>query len=318
MLASVHLIEAFLSPHGVGVFRMTFLLNILVWGVFALGLSGGFCAHAAASAPLAPPPAKTGAMESAPPLQQKARIAPHRAIYKIRTVSVKNGGPISNVSGRMEFEWGDVCDGWTIQQRVQMHFVYADGGEEDMESAELSWEAKDGRSYNFNIRRVLDGTETERYRGKAVKNEDGTILVKYTLPEEKNVRLPAGTLFPSAHTLMVMHMPPDGDKFLSSRVFDGADEEPSDTSAFLLPEKALKREPQIKTKLKKNPLLKGLARPVHFAFFKPSAESQEPDYEMDVSLLPNGVARYLKIEYRDFSVVGALEEIQALQHQNCP
>jgi len=73
-----------------------------------------------------------------------------------------------------------------------------------------------------------------------------------------------------------------------------------------------------KTGNKNNPLLTEAPWPVHLAFFKVRPETPEPDYEMDMSLLPNGVVKTMKVDYGDFSVIGTLEEAQALRPVPCP
>ena len=114
-------------------------------------------------------------------------IAPHRALYTMSLGAIKNGSGITDLSGRLLFEWRDMCDGWAIQQHMQLHFTYAEGPEEDIASTELTWEAKDGRSYSFTIRRESNGKETEFYRGKASQQQDGSVLVTYTAPKAKTL-----------------------------------------------------------------------------------------------------------------------------------
>jgi hypothetical protein len=250
--------------------------------------------------------------------QSPAPIAPHRAIYTMGLASVKNGSTITDVSGHMLFEWRDVCDGWAIQQHMQLHFTYADSDDQDVVSTELTWEAKDGKRYNFNIRRVTNGQETENYRGKAVQNPDGSVSVAYSTPEGKTLQLPVGTLFPSAHTALILQDAARGENFFTRRVFDGSDEDgSSDISVFVTPQHAAD-DAGLNAKVKENPLLSGTAWPVHMAFFKTDDKAEEPDYEMDLNLFANGVARRLKIDYGDFSVMGNLDEIQELPAANCP
>ncbi|MDR3449064.1 MAG: cell envelope integrity EipB family protein [Alphaproteobacteria bacterium] len=252
-----------------------------------------------------------------------AKIAPHRAIYGMSLATVRNGANITDVSGRMLFEWRDVCDGWAIQQHMQLHFTYADGDDQDVTSTELTWEAKDGKSYSFNIRRLTNGKETENYRGKAVLNADGSGTVTYTEPKPKTVQLPAGTLFPSAHTQLILQKAAQGEKLFTKRVFDGSDEDgSSDISAFILPQKADTQkagaaDSALEAGLKANPLLADAGWPVHMAFFKIGTETGEPDYEMDLNLLPNGIARHMKIDYGDFAVTGNLEDVEALPAPSC-
>lgn len=294
--------------------RFSSHLGLIALGLFSVCALGTFGVIAAApSAALVPAPKSETA-----PQAEAAHIVPHRAIYKMALASTKNGGNINDVTGRMLFEWRDMCDGWAIQQHMQLHFSYNDGDDSDVVSTELTWEAKDGKAYNFNIRRVTDGKETENYRGKAVQNADSTVSVVYSSPDNKTLQLPAGTMFPSAHTALILAQAAKGEKFFSRHIFDGSDAEgSSDISAFVLPQRATATDAALDDKMKDNPLLSEAAWPVHMAFFKTGSETGEPDYEMDLNLLDNGVARHMKIDYGDFSVTGNLEEVQALPPQNC-
>ena len=285
--------------------RFLFLLALISSCLFP---GASVCAFAA------PNPATQSATTAPVPIH----IAPHRAIYNMRLASIKNGSNINDVAGQMLFEWRDVCDGWAIQQHMQLHFTYADGDDQDVTSTELTWEAKDGKSYNFNIRRVTNGKETENYRGKAVLKDDGSGAVTYSIPANKVDQLPPGTLFPSAHTTLILQKAAASEKLFTKRVFDGSDEAgSSDISAFVLPQQATSVETSLDPKLKDNPLLAAPAWPVHMAFFPISGETGEPDYEMDLTLEPNGVARHMKIDYSDFSVTGNLEGLEALPAQSC-
>jgi hypothetical protein len=247
----------------------------------------------------------------------KIAITPHRAIYDMSLTSVKNGSNIAGVSGHMLFEWADVCDGWAIQQHLKLHFSYAEGDESDVTSTEVTWESKDGKRYSYNVRRVTDGKETENYRGKATLEDKGG-EVTYTVPEGKTAKLPPGSLFPTAHTETILQKALAGERFFTRRVFDGSDDVGSnDVSVFIDPPKAHWLTTEADPKLKQNPLLDETAWPVRMAFFKIDTETGEPDYEMDLTLLANGVARSMRIDYGDFSVTGNLSAIEPLPAPHC-
>jgi hypothetical protein len=249
---------------------------------------------------------------------KKITITPHRAIYDMTLASVKNGSNITGVSGQMLFEWRDACDGWAVEQHLKLHFNYTGGDESTVTSTEITWESKDGKRYNFNIRRVTDDKESERYVGKAKLNDDGSGTVTYTIPAGKVAALPPGTLFPSAHTELILQKVDDKDKLFTRRVFDGTDEDGSnDVSVFIHPPEIHLQETEMNPKLKSSPLLSGPTWPVRMAFFKIDSETGESDYEMDLSLLANGVARSMRIDYGDFSVTGVLNDIEPLPSPGC-
>jgi hypothetical protein len=244
-------------------------------------------------------------------------IAPHRAIYTMTLKGVKNGGSITGTSGRMLFEWGDSCDGWPVQQHLQMHFTYAEGDEGDVNSSVISWESKDGTKYNFNVRRTTNGKEKENFRGRATLSESGG-AAKYAIPKDKkDIALSEGTIFPSTHTIMILDKAMAGEKLFTRRVFDGSDEDGmADVSTFIGP-KIEALPPEIKPDVRANPLLAAPAWPVRLAFFKPDTETGEPDYEMDLTLQANGIVRSMLIDYGDFSVLGTLSSLEDLKAASC-
>src|ERR1700722_20018083 len=74
-------------------------------------------------------------------------ISPHRAPHSLTLDSTKTASGVSGASGAMYYEWGEACDGWTVDQRFRLHIVYAEEGTVDINSTLLTWEAKDGLKY---------------------------------------------------------------------------------------------------------------------------------------------------------------------------
>lgn len=238
-------------------------------------------------------------------------IVPHRAVYEMALGSVKNGSTVAAVSGKMLYEWNDTCDGWAVQQHLQLHFNYAEGATTDAASSVLTWESKDGQRYKFNVRRLTDGKETERFRGQASLAGDKATAT-YAEPKAETLPMPHDTLFPTAHTLHILRSAANGEKFFTRTVFDGSDEEGlANVSAFIGT-----KQDKVDTTLK-SPLLQGPAWPVRMAFFKMKSETGEPEYEMNLMLLPNGVAQSMQIDYGDFSVTGKLVHIEPLPPSGC-
>jgi hypothetical protein len=244
-------------------------------------------------------------------------IQPHRAIYNMSLGSAKNGSNVSGVTGTMLFEWADSCDGWAVQQHMQLNFSYSEGNEAKINSTSLSWEAKDGSRYNFNVRRTTDGQETEVYRGKA-SLQDKAGRGFYSVPKDKEIKLEAGTVFPSFHTRMILENAAAGDKFFNRTVFDGSDEEGmAEISAFIGKRIEPNNDTEMNPELKKNPLLSAPGWPVRLAFFRPGSTNSTPDYEMDLTLLTNGVAKAMHIDYGDFTITGVLAKLEALPPITC-
>ena len=41
-------------------------------------------------------------------------IAPHRAVYDLSLAGSKGNSQVVDVTGAMEFDWEDACDGWSV------------------------------------------------------------------------------------------------------------------------------------------------------------------------------------------------------------
>lgn len=255
------------------------------------------------------------------PERAEARIAPHRALYAMSLDGVRSGSDITDAEGTMAFEWADACDGWAIQQRMALHFTHAEGATVPIESSVMMWESKDGAKYAFTVRKTLGGKDDGFFQGNAEMKGNGGAAT-YVLPKDKEpVDLPAGSVFPTGHTELIVRNALAGENFFTRRVFDGSDTIGfADVSAFIGPEvqNVGQEEGALPKDVASNPLLKTRAWPVRMAFFDPEEPSGVPDYEMDIILQENGVARSIRIDYGDFSVKGVLTKIDSSVSPLCP
>lgn len=242
-------------------------------------------------------------------------IAPHRAVYDLSLDSVKNGSSLSDVTGTMTYSWGDACEAWTTEQKLVLHMTFGEGDESELDSTIMSWEAKDGRTYKFNVRRLTDQAETEVFKGRATKEAGGAGGVgKYILPhDKKDVPLAGDDTFPVAHTQRLIAEAKAGTQMVAARVFDGSDEAGlALVSTFIGAKKKSAELGGLDKKLEKNKLIQSEAWPLRMAFFVPEDHDGTPDYEMDVVMQENGVARSLRMDYGDFVVSGHLTRLEAL------
>jgi hypothetical protein len=137
-------------------------------------------------------------------------------------------------------------------------------------------------------------------------------VARYTRPEVHTIKLPKGTLFPTAHTLRLIDAARKGGKILSRPLFDGqGDEGPFDTSAQIgrplaQPVAALA-----------SPLLGSPVWPMRMAFFPIGSTDPLPEFEMSLSYHANGVAEDIEQIFKTFSLRGKLETIEMLPHGKC-
>ncbi|HYC04244.1 MAG TPA: cell envelope integrity EipB family protein [Azospirillaceae bacterium] len=247
----------------------------------------------------------------APPADAAVAIAPHRASYKLSLAGSRNGSPIAGVSGNMTFAWGDACDGWTTEQRFQMRFSYAQGEESEVITSYTTWEAKDGGRYRFVVRKQTNGQMDEELKGDATLDGDKGGKVVFTKPKEATVDLPAGTMFPSAHTEALLDMAGKGEPFFARPVFDGSEIEGATTVTAVLGRKAA--APELPAAELRTPD----AWNVTLAFYPKDEQEAMADYETGLVLLTNGVVQSMLIDYGDFKVNAELEKIEAMPKGPC-
>lgn len=241
-------------------------------------------------------------------------LAPHRAVYALSLGSLESSSAVIDAAGRFEFEWRDVCDGWTVSQKFRIGLLYEGGVSVTFGWSLSSWESKDGNRYRFFIRRFDGSGLTETVRGEAELGEDGSGTAVFHTPEEREVALPAGTLFPTRHTMHVLARAESGDVPVWTLVFDGSgDEGLFGVSAAL----SRRLAPNTPTRLSSS-LLRGIPSwRVDLAFFATGEENAEPEQEQGLRLFANGVVDEMRLDYGDFVLDADLTELTSLPSPDC-
>src|SRR5262249_39288178 len=154
----------------------------------------------------------------------------------------------------------------------------------------------------FFIRNLENGEVKEEYRGEARLDGPGKGgVANYTVPKGRKIQLPAGTLFPTAHTIALLKHIQAGDTFLWATIFDGFDADGiSDVRAVVHKNLATEAAPDGRSPL----LSAGPSNRVHLAFFDHSGNSTEPDHEQQLRLHMNGVVESMVLDFGDFTVAG--------------
>jgi hypothetical protein len=242
-------------------------------------------------------------------------VQPHRGVYALELSEVEPNSTVIHARGRFDFEWADACDAWTMSQRAVLEVGHSDGRVFDFGWTYNAWEAKDGGTYRFFItRRFGDGAVAEEIRGQAELEDDGSGVARFTLPQERELELPSGTLFPAAHTLYLMEVLTSGEAPAWRTLFDGSGEEglfgvspavagalPSDAGGGFV-----------------SPLLEDKASwRMQLAFFSMDESSALPEQEQAFRLFENGVVDEITFDYGEFTVEANLEELESLQGGGC-
>ena len=245
-----------------------------------------------------------------------AGLTPHKALYDIDLVATRSGSQIINISGKMFYEWKPACDAWTTDHRFNLFYEYADSPGMKISSDFSTFEAFDGKSFNFTSRRKRDGTLYQELRGSADLTGPGGKAV-FTMPEGLSYELTPGMLFPMGHTIEMVKQARAGNKFFNATVFDGSDEEgPIEINTFI----GKKANAMAEIKPSKNldmTLLNTPAWNVRRAVFPTENPEEHADYEMTMIFHDNGVISDMLIEYDDFSVTQKLVALEKLEGEKC-
>ena len=267
------------------------------------------------------------------PAALAADIDPHRALYSLTLASAKSGSGVLGASGAMYYEWGETCDGWTVEQRFRLRLMYAESGGSSLSSTLVTWESKDGLRYRFNERRLRNGEPDEELHGEAHLDGHGKGgEAEFTKPSSAKMNLAPGVIFPTEHTLVLIDRAKAGEQFVSRKVFDGSSvENATQITAVIGPErqadaaaagsdgKEADQQDRPPPAAAANPLLQHPGWRVRLAFFPPGSDSgaETPDYELGMRLLENGVSQDMELDYGDYVIKARLDEIEPLPKPNC-
>jgi envelope integrity protein B len=244
-------------------------------------------------------------------------LAAHRAHYAVSMGSAKPGSGVVAVDGSMTVETGETCDGWTTEQRNKFTVHYTeDNPDLELSAVFVSWESKDGRRFRFSQRETKNGELDKEVSGAGQlggKGKGGT--VSFTKPNAAKIDLAPGVMFPTAHTALLIERALAGEGFVGAKVFDGtSDDNASDVTAVIgAPQDAAATA----AGAVQSPLLQHPSWRVHLAFFPAESTADQPDFELTMRLLDNGVSGDSLLDYGDFAIRAKLDKIEALPKPSC-
>ncbi|MDR3441209.1 cell envelope integrity EipB family protein [Telmatospirillum sp.] len=248
-------------------------------------------------------------------------LVPHKAVYSMALNATKLGGGVTGASGAMTYKFGDTCDGWTVENRTALTFSYSDGAPVATSWDFVTWESKDGLHYRFRVRSTRDGVVSEEING--IANLDGLGkggVAKFSQPEQKTIKLPKGTLFPTEHTVRLIENAQRGERMLERTLFDGTGTDgPFNVNAIIgkpYPANA-NVSPAAGGSGVSALLLSAPSWRMNMAFFVPEASEPTPDYEVSLRYYQNGVADEVIQSFGNFSLKGTLQKLEPLPKPDC-
>ena len=233
-------------------------------------------------------------------IAEPVQLAAHRATYTL-SLDTARQGDVNGVRGTMAYEVTDACDGWAVRQRLDMTLSNREGQDVRMVSDYLTWESKDGTKLRFHMKQTTDTAVTEQVEGDAsLDAPGGEGSIHYTMPADRTMAMPKGTLFPMAHTAAIIAAAEAGKRFMTLPLFDGTGADGAQNTSVVI-SSWTGPSPAPYPELAELP-----SGRVRVAFFSRTKEAQSPDYEVGMRYWSNGVAEGLNMDFADFVVNGKL------------
>lgn len=237
-------------------------------------------------------------------------LAAHRAVYALTLQSAR--GDVVAASGSMAYDVTDACDAWAVRQRLTMTLTNRDGQDIEMVSDYTTWETKDGLQLRFRLRQTTEDAVRSELSGQAsLKPDGGPGVASYDMPPDTTKDLPAGTVFPMAHTERLLQAARAGRKFIALPLFDGTSPDGAQDSGVAI-------TGWDKPAANKYPVLAALpSTRVHIGFFDRGKNAQVPDYEVGMRYWADGIADDLAMDFGSFVMHGALTSLELPPKPGC-
>lgn len=240
---------------------------------------------------------------------QGVALLSHRAVYDLSLARANAGSGVLAVRGRLVMEWADACDGYILSQRMRSETD--EDSKATVSDFNLStWESKDGRHFRFASRHTT-GPDVEEVRGQAAMGPaDVGGTVEFVKPAGETMVLPGGTLFPTAHSVLLLRRAVDGANYVRTMVFDGSSlDSLQDSTAWI----GKRMESGTYQGIGAADLAPHASWRVRIAYFPLDQTDALPQYEVAYRMFENGVAIDVVLDYGDFALKGALTQLERVK-----
>ncbi|MFO1172593.1 MAG: cell envelope integrity EipB family protein [Hyphomicrobiaceae bacterium] len=254
-------------------------------------------------------------------LPEIAEMTPHRAVYDITLGDAKSSAGVSDVKGRLVFEFtGSPCEGYAQTLRFVMSITDREGTTTLSDLRSTTWEDAESKSFKFDIENLENQETKEAATGTATRDAAGGIEVKLSKPAAAKATFPGPVLFPLQHTATLLAAAKRGEHRVDVGVFDGSElGQKVFTTGTAIGKPAIGDESELAGVANTERLQHQPSWPMTVAYFPSTTGGGEgtPEHEMSFRLYPNGVIRSVKIDYGTLRLDGRLSKIEFLDQKTC-
>lgn len=244
-------------------------------------------------------------------------LRPHKAIYELKVATLDQSSRVAEVSGAIYYEFRETCKAWTVNHKFRLAVVRASRPEVETLTDFTSTESKDGLRFSFASTTRTNGQVSDRLKGVAtLTSVGGPGRVALTAPQQISGDLPAGTLFPTYHSLRLTQVALDGKTQFWATVFDASDKEKfSGVNVVILGPVGTRIDPAASTPAQA--LLNAPGVRARVSYFDADKVDAKPSYELTLRLNNNGVTPEMDLNYGQFTLKAILRAIEPLPKPKC-
>jgi hypothetical protein len=251
-------------------------------------------------------------------------LVPHRAVYDLSLGGARANSQVSGVRGRILYDFnGNGCQGYSLDFRQVSELDTGEGKIATSDLRSTTWEGADAKSFKFSSQNFVDENLIDSVNGHAERDASKT-AVALEKPEQKDLSLAAGVVFPTEHMVRVINAARTGQSILSFPVYDGSEtgDKVFDTLTVIGHRIAPSERNHDDAAAGETKLAAVPRWPVTISYFDrgkadKNAE-QTPAYAISFELYENGISRALTLDYNNFVISGKLASLDIKDAKPCP
>ena len=244
-----------------------------------------------------------------------SQLIPHQASYEMTLDSVSPSSEVIGVDGRSSYALANECSGLATSENYLLRFMYNSGDEITIASRYQAWEQSDGQLFNFDLHEESSYEPSLKLDGYAMLGADASEkgAAYFSVEPTQAMPIPADTLFPVAHLLALLDKAEKGERQFSAKIFFGAEPDRAlKTAVAFISDKKTRQGEGFD-----HALILPEYWPVRIAYFDPSADAPEPDYEVMLELQENGLVAGYAIDYGDLVIKANLRALDKGANPDC-
>lgn len=261
-------------------------------------------------------------------LTVEASLRPAISTYRVTLVPGTNDKFVS-AEGSFTDKSAFACDGWRSEQRLFVQFTPPTRPGVNTPPVFLRtganiFEARNGLVYRFEDKSSMGGQILSSHKGEAILTTvGGRGTATFTDPPGKSIDLPAGTVFPINYASELVKRAGTGQTRYEATMFDGTMSAEAGVLRVITniakPRAAAFRSQQTSTYPDESNFNTQLAWPARTAIYKADeAQGTRPLFEQHASLLANGRAETLIMDFTQFKLRMELVKYEELPVPTCP